>query len=94
MNDKFYRNSWKEFKELENIDKKCYSSDLYDVSVNKYRVECETSLRFGKVKDGLMKLILMVGFNGILDIGKEENLKMMKDKLLNGKKLLVDLKAF
>ena len=41
-----------------------------------------------------MKLILMVGFNGILDIGKEEDLKMMRDKLVDGKELLVDLGAF
>ena len=34
---------------------------------------------FGKVKDGLIKLILMVGSNGILDTGKEEEVKMMKD---------------
>ena len=41
-----------------------------------------------------MKLIFMVGFNGILDIGKEEDLKMTKNKLVDGKELLVDLKAF
>ena len=40
VNDKFYEDSWKEFKEFENIDKKYYSSDLYDVSLNKYCVEC------------------------------------------------------
>ena len=33
VNSKFY-NSWKEFKELENIDKKYYASDVYDVIVN------------------------------------------------------------
>ena len=43
VNDK---NSWKEFHELENIDKKYYSSDFYDASVNKYGVKCGTSLRF------------------------------------------------
>ena len=46
VNDKFYKDTWKEFKELENIDKKDYASDFYDVSVNKYGVECGTSLRF------------------------------------------------
>ena len=46
VNDKFYKDSWKEFKELENIDKKYYASDFYDVSVNKYGVACGTSLRF------------------------------------------------
>ena len=46
VNDKFYRNSWKEFKEFENIDKKYYASDFYDVGLNKYGVECGTLLRF------------------------------------------------
>ena len=36
----------------------------------------------------------MDGFNGILDIGKEEEVKMIKDKLLDGKELLVDLLVF
>ena len=35
VNDKIYRDSWKEFKELENIVKKYYSSDFYNVSLNK-----------------------------------------------------------
>ena len=50
VNDKFYKNSWKEFKELKNTDKKYYSSDYYDVSVNKYSVKCGTSLRFWENK--------------------------------------------
>ena len=33
----------------------------------------------------------MDGFNGILDIGKEEEVKMIIDKLIGGKELLVDL---
>ena len=37
-----------------------------------------------------MKFILMVGFNSILGIEKEENMKMIKDKLGDGKELLVD----
>ena len=35
----------------------------------------------------------MDGFDGILDIGKEEDLKMMKDKLVGGKGLLVELEV-
>ena len=35
----------------------------------------------------------MVDFNVILDIGKED-LKMIKDKLKDGKILLVDLQVF
>ena len=50
VNDKFYKNSWKEFKELENIDKKYYASDFYDVSVNKYGAKCGKSLRFWENK--------------------------------------------
>ena len=34
-----------------------------------------------------MKLILMVGFSGILDTGWVEDQKMIKDKLIDGKKL-------
>ena len=49
-NNKIYKYSWKEFKELENIDKKYYSSDFYDVSLNKYGTECGTSLRFWESK--------------------------------------------
>ena len=33
-------------KELKNVDKKYYSSDYYDVSVNKHSVKCGTSLKF------------------------------------------------
>ena len=36
----------------------------------------------------------MDGFNGILDIGKEEDLKMILDRLIDGKELLVDLLVF
>ena len=45
VNDKSYKDSWKEFKELESIDKKYYASDFYDISLNKYGVKCGTSLR-------------------------------------------------
>ena len=43
---KWYKNSWKEFYQLKNIDQKFYFSDYYDVSVNKYGVKCGASLRF------------------------------------------------
>ena len=35
----------------------------------------------------------MDGFSGILDIGWVEDLQMMKDKLIDGKRLLADLKT-
>ena len=40
------KQSWKEFDQLKDIDQKFYCSDYYDVSVNKYGIKCETSLRF------------------------------------------------
>ena len=33
INGKWYKNSWKEFDQLKNIDAKCYASDYYDVNV-------------------------------------------------------------
>ena len=50
INEKWYKNSWKEFVQLKNIDAKFYASDYYDVNVNKYDVKCGTSLRFWKNK--------------------------------------------
>ena len=41
----------------------------------------------GKIMDGLMKQIVMVGFSGILDTGQVEDLQMMIDKLIDGKEL-------
>ena len=36
----------------------------------------------------------MDGFNGILDIGKEDEVKMIKDELVDGKELLADFLVF
>ena len=46
VNGHLYTKSWEEFNQLKNIDQKFYSSDYYDVSVNRYGVKCGTSLRF------------------------------------------------
>ena len=46
MNNKWYKNSWREFKELKDTDKKQYSSDFYKVNLNYYKIEVGTSLRF------------------------------------------------
>ena len=52
---KFYKNSWKEFKELKDINGRCYCSNglivlLFYCSINAnlncYSVKVETSLRF------------------------------------------------
>ena len=44
VNSKWYKNSWKEFYELKNIDEGYYCSNDYDIGVNKYGVKCGTSL--------------------------------------------------
>ena len=58
VNGKFYKNSWKEFKELERIGRKYYASDFYDVRVNKYGLKCGTSLRFWENKGWINKIDL------------------------------------
>ena len=50
VNGKWYRNNWKEFDLLKDIDPKLYSSNYFDAGVNKYRVQCGTSLRFWENK--------------------------------------------
>ena len=40
-----------------------------------------------------MKLILMVGFSGILGIGKAEDQKKMLDKLIDGKKIVIRFRS-
>ena len=84
---KWYKKSWKEFPQLKDIGQKYNCSDYYDVSVNKYGVRCRTSLRFCENKGWINKQILMIGFSGILGTGQVEDWKMMKDILIDGKKL-------
>ena len=50
INEKWYKNSWKEFDQLKNIDAKFYASDYYDTKLNKYKVKTETSLIFWENK--------------------------------------------
>ena len=50
VNNKWYKNSWKEYYDLKNIDLKYYSSNFYDTKINKYGVKCGTSLRFWENK--------------------------------------------
>ena len=51
VNGKWYRKLWKEFDELKHIDQKYYSSNHYDVSVNKLGVKSGISLRFWENKE-------------------------------------------
>ena len=46
----WYKNSWKEFDVLKDIDQKYYCTNYYDASVNKYGVKCGRSLRFWENK--------------------------------------------
>ena len=55
INEKWQKNSWKEFVQLKNIDAKFYASDYY-VNVNKYGVKCGTSLRFWENKVWINKI--------------------------------------
>ena len=50
VNSKWYKNSWKEFNDSKNIDPKYYSSNFYDIKINKYGVKCGTSFRFWENK--------------------------------------------
>ena len=50
INGNQYRKSWKEFGQDKDIDQKFYFSDYYDVSINKYGVNCGTSLIFWENK--------------------------------------------
>ena len=45
-------------------------------------------------KGWINEIDLMVGFSGTLDTGKGEGLKIIKDKLVDGKELLVDSEVF
>ena len=49
INEKWYKNLWKGFVQIKNIDAKLYALDY--VNVNKYGVKCGTSLRFWENKD-------------------------------------------
>ena len=58
VNNKWHKNSWKEFDFLKNVDKKYYSSNFYYVRVNKYGVKCGTSLRFWENKGWISSIDL------------------------------------
>ena len=58
INKKWYKNSWKEFINLKNIDAKFYASGYYDINVNKSGVKCGTLLRFWENKGWINKIDL------------------------------------
>ena len=56
INKKWYRNSWKDFVHLKNIDSKFSASDCYDINVNKYGVKWGTSSRVWENKGWINKI--------------------------------------
>ena len=56
INEKWYKNSWKEFDQLKNIDAKFYASDYYDKNLKKYKVKTGTSLRFWENKGWITEI--------------------------------------
>ena len=65
---------------------------MMSVSINMV-LNAENRKDFGTIQVRLMKQTFMISFSGILDAEEVEDQKMMKDKLIDGKKLRVDLEA-
>ena len=55
INEKWYKNSWKEFNQLKNIDANFNASDYCDVNMNKYGVKCGILPRFWENKGWINK---------------------------------------
>ena len=91
INGKWYKKSQKEFGQLKSVDQKYYCSDYYDINFNKYDVKCATSLRFCENKGWINEIYLDGWFQWCFGTGLVEDQKMMKDKLIDGKKLRVGL---
>ena len=56
IDGKWYKNSWKEFVQIKNIDAIFYASDYYDVNINKHGVKYGTSSRFRKNTGWISKI--------------------------------------
>ena len=67
---------------------------LYDASLNKYGVKCGTSLRFWENKGWIHPIDSYEWFQWYIRYWLGRSLKMIKDKLTDGKELLIDLKVF
>ena len=69
VSKKWYKNSWKEFDRIKNIDAKLYASDYYDENLNKYKAKTGTSLRFWEDKGCINETDPYAGFSAILGTG-------------------------
>ena len=87
INEKRYKNSWKEFVQLKNIDAKFNASDYNDVNVNKYGAKCGISLRLWENKAGINKKDPYGFFQWYF------RWEMVRDELIEGKKLWVGLEV-
>ena len=69
INGKWYRKSWKKFDELKILIRSIIAQIIMMLVLINMVSSVEHHQDFGKIKDGFVLLILMVGFSGILDIG-------------------------
>ena len=58
------------------------------MNMDKYGLKCGTSLRFWENRGWINKIDPYGWFSVILGIGQVEDQKMIKDKLINGKKIV------
>ena len=75
------------FDQLKNIDAKFYASDYYDKNLDKYKVKRGTSLRFLENKGWINEIDPCGWFQWYFRDWLGRRSKMMKEKLIDGKKL-------
>ena len=83
---------------LKDIDQKCYCPNYYDVSVNKYKVKCGTSLRFWENKGWIIPIDLYGWFQwyfrywlGKRSVGNKRQIARWKGIVTRFKGMLVKM---